>query len=164
MNNYPNSQLPTPNSRRKGFTLIELLVVVAIIGLLLSIISAAVSAQRIKAKDARRIADLKAVKSGMDLYYDQGGGYPDAGEWVTGAQLSCSGTQIVQIPKDPAYPIYQYAYAPTGGNFPGCGGTFYRGYTFTFYIENKALYYYMDEEGIVKDQATGNQVSLDSLL
>jgi prepilin-type N-terminal cleavage/methylation domain-containing protein len=147
-----------------GFTLIELLVVVAIIGLLLSIVSVALTAQRARARDARRVADLKAVKTGMDLYYDQSGGYPDAALFVAGAELACGAVEIVQIPKDPSYPIFQYAYAQTGGSFSGCGATVYRGYNFTFYIEKQSKYYIMDQEGIVRDQGTGAQVSLDSLL
>lgn len=148
----------------KGFTLIELLVVVAIIGLLLSIISVALTAQRVKARDARRLSDLKQIKSGLDLYYDNGGGYPDTASWVVGASLACSGTSIMLIPKDPSDPVFQYSYEGSGGTLTGCGTNVRRGYKFTFYIEKTSKTYYMNEEGTVRDSGSDAVVSLDSLL
>jgi prepilin-type N-terminal cleavage/methylation domain-containing protein len=55
--------------RKKGFTLIELLVVIAIIGVLASIIMAAVSANtRAKSRDARREHDMKTLQDALALY------------------------------------------------------------------------------------------------
>jgi len=65
---------------RKGFTLIELLVVIAIIGLLAAIIAVAVNNSRQKARDGRRIADLKQLRMALELSYDQREYYPGDGQ------------------------------------------------------------------------------------
>ena len=53
----------------KGFTLIEMLVVVAIIGLLSSTILIGLGNARTRARDARRISDLRQVQNGLENYY-----------------------------------------------------------------------------------------------
>ena len=55
--------------KRQGFTLIEMLVVVAIIGLLSSTILVGLGNARSKARDARRIADLRQIQTGLENYY-----------------------------------------------------------------------------------------------
>lgn len=64
------------NLGSRGFTLIELLVVIAIIGILSSIVLASLNSARVKGKDAARMADVKSLKTAMELYYDNNGGYP----------------------------------------------------------------------------------------
>jgi prepilin-type N-terminal cleavage/methylation domain-containing protein len=61
---------------KKGFTLIELLVVIAIIGLLSSMSVYAINVARIKSRDARRMADLKQMRTALSLYYDEYQRYP----------------------------------------------------------------------------------------
>ncbi len=61
---------------KKGFTLIELLVVIAIIGILSAIVFVNVNNVRKKARDARRLLDMKNIQLALELYYDDKGVYP----------------------------------------------------------------------------------------
>ncbi len=61
----------------RGFTLIELLVVIAIIGLLSTIIASPIQNARKKARDAKKIAEVKAVELSLDQYAEANrGSYP----------------------------------------------------------------------------------------
>ena len=62
----------------KGFTLIELLVVISIIGLLPSVVFASLSTERAKARDARRLSDMRQMQTALDLYYDKYNRYPNS--------------------------------------------------------------------------------------
>jgi len=64
--------------KRGGFKLIELLVVVAIIGLLSSIILVSVIAAKIRARDAKRLADLYQFSKALEMYFNDNKGYPTA--------------------------------------------------------------------------------------
>ncbi len=76
-------------TENKAFTLIELLVVIAIIALLATIVIASLNCARKKARDARRLADIKEIQKAIEMYYDDHGRYPSPGEnncagWDTG--------------------------------------------------------------------------------
>lgn len=113
-----------------GFTLIELLVVIAIIGLLATIVTVSVNSARTKARDTKRIADLKQMRTALELYYDDNNHYP-AGGWFYSCNSSWDTLQtalskyISTLPKDPvntscAGPwnvgYYTYVYGSAGGN------------------------------------------------
>ncbi len=51
----------------KGFTLIELLVVIAIIGILATLGTVSLSSARAKARDAKRLSDVKQLSTGMEI-------------------------------------------------------------------------------------------------
>lgn len=72
-----------------GFTLIELLVVIAIISLLSSVVLASLNSTRKKARDARRLSDMKQIQTALALYYDVNNNYPNSdfqgcGGWDSG--------------------------------------------------------------------------------
>ncbi|OGH93401.1 MAG: hypothetical protein A2563_02215 [Candidatus Magasanikbacteria bacterium RIFOXYD1_FULL_40_23] len=100
----------------KGFTLIELLVVIAIIGLLSTLAVVSLGNARQKARDARRLSDLKQLQTALELYYtdqtaypagagvtlgDQAGNYAclDSGGWD--AIATCASPYMGQVPADP---------------------------------------------------------------
>jgi prepilin-type N-terminal cleavage/methylation domain-containing protein/uncharacterized protein (TIGR02145 family) len=63
---------------KKAFTLIELLVVIAIIALLSTLSVVALSNTRVKARDVRRLSDIKTITTGLEMYYNDFGSYPSA--------------------------------------------------------------------------------------
>jgi len=62
---------------KKGFTLLELLIVIAIIALLSILGGISVSAQRKKANDVRRRADIHQLQVALEGYYADHQKYPD---------------------------------------------------------------------------------------
>lgn len=62
-------------AKQSGFTLIELLVVISIIGLLSTLAVVSLNNARAKARDARRLSDLKAVQTALEIYRDDNNDY-----------------------------------------------------------------------------------------
>jgi len=119
-------------NKNKAFTLIELLVVVSIIGLLASFAFVALNGSRKKARDAKRLADMRQIQTALQMYYDRHGVYPsnndnDCGGWDAGFKGGQgSGDPFIQpletggfIAKTPGDPI------STGS----CGGYAYYRYS-----------------------------------
>ena len=63
-------------SKKRGFTLIELLVVISVIGLLSSIILAALTTARKKADEAFVLSSMKQLQNAIELYKLNTGHYP----------------------------------------------------------------------------------------
>lgn len=117
---------------KRGFTLIELLVVIAIIGVLASIVLASLNTARQKARDTRRITDVKQIQLALEFFFDGvgGGQYPEAKAPVcthTGtASGNALGLEVLEInnympkvPRDPNSNVttgmcYRYAALTTG--------------------------------------------------
>jgi len=55
--------------KQKGFTLFELLVSISIIGILVALVSLSYSSAQRKARDSRRIEDMKSIQSAAEQYY-----------------------------------------------------------------------------------------------
>ena len=128
---------------KKGFTLIELLVVIAIIALLSTLSVVALNSARAKSRDARRVSDIKQLRTALEMYFDQNMAYPaapdststlgvnnsaclNASGWTT--TIGCSGTVYMQkVPADPQPTTKLYTY-DVGSN----GST----YTINYTLEN----------------------------
>ena len=110
---------------KKGFTLIELLVVIAIIGLLTTLAVVALSSARLKARDSKRLSDLKQIQTSLELYYTDKNAYPVEATAVTlgaaaddcidggGIVAACATTPTYMglIPTDPGSNSYSYTSA-----------------------------------------------------
>ncbi|MBU0545636.1 prepilin-type N-terminal cleavage/methylation domain-containing protein [Patescibacteria group bacterium] len=111
---------------KKGFTLIELLVVIAIIGLLSTLAVVALGSARVKARDSKRLSDLKQVQTALELYYTDQNAYPVATAQTLGAgsyaclgsggfgAAGCASPYMGQVPADPGSNSYVYTGTATG--------------------------------------------------
>ena len=101
--------------KQRGFTLIELLVVIAIIGLLSTLAVVALNNARQKARDARRVSDVKQIQTALELYYNDENGYPDGS--AVGQEVD-SGTDLL----GPTSAVTYMSIIPTN---PSPGGSTY---------------------------------------
>jgi len=64
-------------NKNKGFTIIELIVVITIIAVLSTIVIGSVNQYQAKARDTRRIADIRQIQKAFELYrIDNNGNFP----------------------------------------------------------------------------------------
>jgi len=108
---------------KKGFTLIELLIVVSIIGLLSTLAVVALGSARVKARDSKRLADLKQLQTALELYYTDQNSYPTGTSLSLGAgsaaclnssgftTTGCASPYMASVPTDPQGSSYTYTMA-----------------------------------------------------
>lgn len=80
----------------RGFTILELIVSLAIIGLLLAVAINGLAVSRQKARDAKRVDEIKQIQNALQLYYNDNQSYP-----VTLSHNLLVPVYIKAIPKDP---------------------------------------------------------------
>jgi len=97
----------------QAFTLVELLVVIAIIGILSTLSIVGLNSARAKARDSRRLSDVREIATALEMYYSDTGVYPlvasATGTLIGGLCLSdlgissTCGTSVYlkKIPDDP---------------------------------------------------------------
>lgn len=109
--------------KSKGFTLIELLVVIAIIGILATIVLVSLNSARQKARDVRRIGDVRQVALALEMYYDDNATYPvvtgcTSANWATMAGLVETDGYMTKVPLDPTNTgSYVYMYGGTATDY-----------------------------------------------
>ncbi|MDD4290563.1 MAG: type II secretion system protein [Patescibacteria group bacterium] len=123
-------------NKQKAFTLIELLVVISVVALLSVIALVSLNNARIKARDTKRMNDLKIISKAIEMYYIDEGDYPvedgsesnncgypgilsSGGRICDGAFKGDSYTYIDLLPQDPINDEY-YFYAVKGGYDTPC--------------------------------------------
>jgi len=116
------------NKNFSSFTLVEMLVVVAVVGILASALLVSLGGSRAKARDARRISDLREVQNALELYYDREEKYPEVDHRGTRDSWGELKTELEDagitshIPDDPLNDdeyFYVYANCGTGGTNNG---------------------------------------------
>lgn len=108
---------------KQGFTLIELLVVISIIGILSTLAVVSLNDARAKARDAKRISDIKQVQTALELFLADRNGYPAGNDLILGAgdgtalsqtagfAATLSGTTYMgKVPSNPAPSGADYKY------------------------------------------------------
>jgi prepilin-type N-terminal cleavage/methylation domain-containing protein len=85
------------SSKDKAFTLIELLVVIAIIGILAGMVLVSMSGARSKARDARRLSDMRQLVSAQEMYYGENDSY-----FISATYPDSIGTYLSATPNDPS--------------------------------------------------------------
>ena len=86
-----------------GFTLIELLVVIVIIGTLAALVTIMVGSARAKARDGKRVSDIKQIQSSLEAYYAAENSYPTTitfGQPLVGA--TSGQTMMNMLPRNPS--------------------------------------------------------------
>lgn len=107
---------------KKGFTLIELLVVIAIIALLATLAIISLTTAQRKARDTKRLADVKSVQSSVELYYSDNAKYPNSAEYTnaTSTGFEDEMAEYMQLPTPPdntAEDAYYYGTDATNANY-----------------------------------------------
>lgn len=137
----------------RGFTLIELLVVIAIIGLLSTIIAAPIQNARKKARDAKKIAEIKAIELALDQYAEANrGSYPSSLADLAPVYMPILPTFAVSSGSSAAAPKDQFAY--TIYTVSGSGiSTVTFGYHLGVHLENYSQA--LDSDRDCKDASLG---------
>lgn len=109
---------------RKGFTLVEILVVVSIIGVLTGVIIGGITSARVKARDARRVSDVKQISRAIENYFSSCYSYPSAlSDLTTSSSCASYIPVLTSLPHDPQTSTngdYRY-YTDTAGGTSGTG-------------------------------------------
>lgn len=106
----------------KGFTLFELLISISIIGILTALAVVSFSSAQKKARDARRLEDMKSIQNAAEQYYSTVGNYVYPAGTDIAANWTVNGQALLQIfPKDPKGVGWTgYSYTPGTGNTSYC--------------------------------------------
>lgn len=136
--------------KNAGFTLIELLVVISIIGILSTLAVVSLNNARVKARDAKRVSDIKQVQTALELYVSDSDGYPSGSNLTLGSGegstlskdngLAATTAGTVYMSQLPANPLpggadYKYNSFTSSSAITACGTSPCPWYQITFTLE-----------------------------
>lgn len=136
----------------RGFTLIELLVVISIISILATILLLQLGIARGKARDAKRIADVGQIRSALELYFDNNGGWPAQ----TDMTILKSEGYLINVPSDPLVGVN------CGNNFSGAVVGVYNCYGYSWNPNVSPSRFQVWTELEYSSAALGSDVDIDS--
>ncbi len=87
-------------SKAGGFTLVELLVVISIIGILAALLVANLVGTRGRATDTQKKADLRSLKTALQLYHNDYGVFPGSafGLYIQGCGVGADANCVPPVP------------------------------------------------------------------
>jgi len=124
-----NTNTKMHTKKLSGFTLIELLVVISIIGILSTLAVVSLNNARAKARDAKRVSDMKQVQTALELFLSDRNGYPAGNGIILGSASAASLSETNAFAATTAGTLYM-------GNVPSNpapGGT---NYVYTSYTNS----------------------------
>lgn len=120
--------------QNKGFTIVELLIVIVVIGILALLVITTYAGIQQKARNTKRAADVSAVQTQLEAFYQTNGYYPNltdlnSSSWLTTNMKSLDQTAL----SDPSNPTQSktliaapaaksYSYAATNDAGTTCDG------------------------------------------
>lgn len=113
---------------KSGFTLIELLVVIAIIGLLSTLSILSLNTARARARDAKRVADVKQIQTALEFYFNDVNSYPAIASVTAGSRIYNGSSTFLQAVPTPPSPTNDGACTTPAPNYTydmtGAGSTY----------------------------------------
>ena len=105
------------NAKKKAFTLIELLVVIAIIGILATLAVVSLQSARARARDSKRVADVKQMQTALELYFNDNSSYPSDISSGIGTYMAIKPTAPTPADGTCATSAYKYNQTATGSSY-----------------------------------------------
>ncbi len=118
--------------REQGFTIVELLIVIVVIGILALLVITTYAGIQAKARNSKRVSDVKSLQTQLEAYFSQNGYYPSLTDMNGAAWLATNmkslDTQSLVDPSNPTQsktlvtaPVAKsYAYAVSKSDGTSC--------------------------------------------
>ena len=76
--------------QNKGFTIVELLIVIVVIGILALLVITTYAGIQAKARNSKRVTDLKSLQTKLEAFYNDNGYYPNLGDMQSNTWLTAN--------------------------------------------------------------------------
>ena len=128
---------------KRGFTLVELLIVIAIIGVLSSVVLSSINTARSRARDTKRISDLRSLQTALEVRRLDTNNVPVFNNSVVASWTTSFESALVTpgylsaVPLETHHPAQFYRYINSATSVGSCDGfaTNYWEYVIFFRLE-----------------------------